>query len=62
MDNNNNKKDTVTQINEVIESYFSTNTDKDWIPAKDIMPDLIKAGVFTKDQKKVYHFEKYYVL
>ncbi|WP_052503483.1 hypothetical protein [Lacinutrix sp. Hel_I_90] len=49
---NNNSKDKVAQINEVIENYFSTNTDKDWIPAKDIMPDLIKAGVFTKDQKK----------
>lgn len=49
---NNNSKDKVGQINEVIENYFSTNTDKDWIPAKDIMPDLIKAGVFTKDQKK----------
>lgn len=52
MDSSNNSQDKVTQINKVIENYFNTNTDKDWIPAKDIMLDLIKAGVFTKDQKK----------
>ena len=52
MDNSRNTEDRVTQINKVIENYFSTNTNKDWIPVKDIMQDLVKAGVFTKDQKK----------
>ena len=52
MDNSRNTEDRVTQINKVIENYFSTNADKDWIPAKDIMLDLVKEGVFTKDQKK----------
>ncbi|WP_052158192.1 hypothetical protein [Lacinutrix jangbogonensis] len=52
MENRRNNEDKVTQINKVIENYFNTHTDKDWIPAKDIMSDLIKAGVFTKDQKK----------
>lgn len=52
MENSRNTEDRVVQINKVIENYFNTHTDKDWIPAKDIMLDLIKAGVFTKDQKK----------
>lgn len=52
MEKRSNSEDRVTQINKVIENYFSKNTDKDWIPAKDIMFDLIEAGVFTKDQKK----------
>ena len=52
MDNRSNNEDRVIQINKVIENYFKTHTDKDWIPVKDIMPDLIQAGVFTKDKKK----------
>lgn len=52
MDNRNNDEDRVTQINRVVESYFIKNVDKNWIPAKDIMPDLILAGVFSKDKKK----------
>lgn len=45
-------EDRVVLINKVIADYFEANTDKDWIPAKDIMADLIKSGVFNKDQKK----------
>lgn len=41
----------IEQINEVIADYFNSNKE-DWIPAKDIMPALINAGVFTKDHKK----------
>jgi len=52
MDNRNNSVDKVTQINRVIESYFKSHTDKDWIPVKEIMQDLVIAGVFTKDKKK----------
>jgi hypothetical protein len=43
--------DNIVQINEVIAEYFKTHKE-DWIAAKDIMPDLIKAGVFTKDHRK----------
>jgi len=43
--------DNIVQINEVIAEYFKTHKEN-WIAAKDIMPDLIKAGVFTKDHRK----------
>ena len=43
--------DNIIQINEVIAEYFKTHKE-DWIAAKDIMPALINAGVFSKDQKK----------
>jgi hypothetical protein len=38
-------------ISRVIEEYFNNNSQVIWIKAKDIMPDLIKAGVFVKDNK-----------
>lgn len=47
MDNNK-----IDSINEVINNYFSENKDTEWIPVKDLMADLIAAGVFVKDQKK----------
>lgn len=52
MDFKHKNQDRIAQINNVIERYFDTHTNKDWIPVKDIMPDLIQAGVFTKDNKK----------
>ena len=52
MKNSNISEDQVAQINKVIENYFNTNTEKNSIPAKDIMSDLIEVGVFTKDTKK----------
>ena len=52
MDRSRNNEDTVTQINKVVKNYFNTHTDVDWIPAKQIMSDLVEAGVFAKDQKK----------
>ena len=45
-------KEIVSQINEVVSAYFVENPEKEWIPAKAIMPSLIKAGVFIKDVKK----------
>lgn len=42
----------IVKINEVITQYFKENATVDWIPAKEIMPELIKAGVFNKDEKK----------
>lgn len=41
----------IVTINKVIAEYFNTHPDVDWIPAKEIMPDLIKAGIFKKDEK-----------
>ncbi len=52
MEKRESKEDKVTQINKVVENYFNTNTKKDWIPVKDIMPALIEAGIFAKDNKK----------
>lgn len=49
--------DSITQINDVIAEYFNTHSE-DYIPAKDIMPALINAGVFTKDTKKGLPFRK----
>ena len=42
----------IVKINEVIAQYFEENSNVDWIPVKTIMPELIKAGVFNKDEKK----------
>lgn len=42
----------ILKINEVIALYFSANPSVEWIPVKSIMPALIEAGVFTKDEKK----------
>jgi hypothetical protein len=42
---------TIEKINEIIADYFKANPSVDWIPAKEIMPDLIKAGIFKKDEK-----------
>ena len=44
--------DTIIKINEAIAQYFIDNAAVDWIPAKEIMPELIKVGVFNKDEKK----------
>lgn len=41
----------VEKINKAIEAYFKGNPETEWIPAKAIMPELIKAGVFIKDVK-----------
>ena len=45
-------EETIKKINETVSQYFIDNTTVDWIPAKDIMPELIKTGVFNKDEKK----------
>lgn len=44
-------EETIAKINEVIAAYFTAHSGVDWIPAKDIMPELVKAGVFRKDEK-----------
>lgn len=45
-------EDKIAQINKVVQAYFDNNLNIDWIPAKQIMPELVKVGVFAKDQKK----------
>ena len=40
-----------TQINQVLQSYFEENKGVKSIPAKDMMPYFILAGVFAKDEK-----------
>lgn len=39
------------QINKVVQSYFEKNKDWVMVPAKDLMPELIKAGIFIKDHR-----------
>ena len=39
-------------INEVIKSYFEQNKNVQKVPAKELMPWFIKAGVFNADQKR----------
>jgi hypothetical protein len=45
------QENNIKLINEVIEQYFQSNPDIDKIPAKDLMPQFIKAGIFEKDQR-----------
>tara|TARA_R110002051_G_scaffold88673_2_gene156193 strand:+ start:1651 stop:2394 length:744 start_codon:yes stop_codon:yes gene_type:complete len=42
----------IAKINEVIAHYFDSNKTVDWIPAAAIMPALVQAGVFNKDERK----------
>ncbi len=43
--------DKIAQINAVIKQYFASNPSISKIPAKDLMPEFIKAGVFAKDHR-----------
>ncbi len=45
-------EDKIASINSVIADYFKKNSKVKWIPAKEIMPALIAAGVFNKDKRK----------
>lgn len=45
-------KDLLTTINAVISAYFDENPSTHWIPVKKIMPSLVAAGIFNKDEKK----------
>jgi hypothetical protein len=42
----------IKKINSVIEAYFAKNTSVTIIPAKELMPDFIRAGIFAKDRRK----------
>ena len=39
------------QINKVVKEYFDKNTSVSEIPAKDLMPYFIKAGIFNQDHR-----------
>lgn len=41
----------INDINKIIAYYFEKNTSNTKIPAKDLMPEFIKAGIFEKDEK-----------
>ena len=41
----------IQKINTVIKAYFDLNKSIKIIPAKDLMPQFIKAGIFSKDEK-----------
>ena len=41
----------IKSINSVIETYFNENSSVSIIPAKDLMPDFIKADIFKKNFK-----------
>ncbi len=43
--------DKIAQINAVIKQYFDNNPTVSKIPAKDLMPEFIKAGIFAKDHR-----------
>ncbi|MDD3877839.1 MAG: hypothetical protein PHT69_14555 [Bacteroidales bacterium] len=44
-------RDIIPLINREITSYFENNKGVNIIPAKDMMPYFIKAGIFVKDEK-----------
>jgi very-short-patch-repair endonuclease len=41
----------INEINNVIAAYFALNKSIEIVPAKDLMPYFIKAGIFPKDNK-----------
>lgn len=43
--------DKINHINKVLQKYFEQNKSVSIVPAKDMMPHFIKAGIFPTDQK-----------
>lgn len=41
----------IKEINKVIQSYFENNASETIVPVKKMMPEFIKAGIFSKDIK-----------
>ena len=46
------ENDKIQKINGVIEAYFTRHTEVDKILAKELMPDFISAGIFSKDTRE----------
>lgn len=42
----------IARINEVVTDYFENNPSVNEIPAMDLMPEFIKAGIFNKDYER----------
>lgn len=42
----------IARINEVVTDYFKNNLSVNEIPAMDLMPEFIKAGIFNKDYER----------
>ena len=45
------KEEVILKINQVIAEFFKQNPHEASVPAKDLMPHFIKAGIFIKDEK-----------
>ncbi len=43
--------DKIPHINKVIQKYFEQNKSESIMPAKDLMPYFVRAGIFLKDEK-----------
>lgn len=41
----------IAKINQVIKEYFEKNRSINTVPAKDLMPQFIQAGIFAKDHR-----------
>ncbi len=41
----------INRINQVIEEYFKLHSGTNKVPAKDLMPEFIRAGIFKQDDK-----------
>jgi len=44
----------IDKINAAIAQYFEQNPEATRVPAKDLMPSFIAAGIFKKDHRKGY--------
>lgn len=42
----------IARINEVVTDYFKNNLSVNEIPAMNLMPEFIKAGIFNKDYER----------
>lgn len=48
----------IKEINSVIKLFFAKNDSATIVPAKELMPDLIRAGIFFKDYRKGFPIRK----
>ena len=50
--------DKIQGINKVIEAYFTCHTEVDKILAKELMPDFVSTGIFSKDTREGFPIRK----
>jgi hypothetical protein len=46
------EKTKIARINQVVTDYFKSNPSVNKIPAMDLMPEFVKAGIFNKDYER----------